>query len=92
MQTFIPGRHPSLQLNTGASLTKKEEGTAPEVGDWPPGPQPGDVPPGTIPFPYWSIFPPYWPYPYYWPYHNDVSTTGGNPDDHTRTFSNKTEG
>ena len=35
MQTFIPGRHPSLQLNTGASLTKKEEGTAPEVGDWP---------------------------------------------------------
>ena len=64
-----------------------------EVGDWPPGPQVGDVPPGTIPpgFPYWSILPPYWPYPYYWPYHNDVSTTGGNPDDHTRTFSNKTE-
>ena len=39
---------------------------APEVGDWPYGPQPGDVPPGTIPpgYPYWSIFPPYWPIPY----------------------------
>ena len=36
-----------------------------EVGDWPPGPQVGDVPPGTIPpgYPYWCIFPPYWPGP-----------------------------
>jgi len=47
---------------------------APEVGDWPPGPQVGDVPPG---YPYWSIYPPYWPY-----YPNTVKTSNmTNTDD-----------
>ena len=51
----------------------------PGPGDWPPGPQVGDVPPGTIPpgYPYWSIFPPYWPIPYY---KNTLKTnTTGDP-------------
>ena len=51
----------------------------PEVGDWPPGPQVGDVPPRTIPpgYPYWSIYPSYWPY-----YPNTVKTSNTtNTDD-----------
>ena len=51
----------------------------PGPGDWPPGPQVGDVPPGTIPpgYPYWSIFPPYWPITYY---KNTLKTnTTGDP-------------
>lgn len=44
--------------------------SAPEVGDWPP----GSIPPG---YPYWSIYPPYWPIPYY---KNTLKTnTTGDP-------------
>lgn len=63
----------------------------PQVGDWPPGPQVGDVPPGTIPpgYPYWSIYPPYWPYN--WFYRNNASTTGGKLNNCGHTVSESKE-